>query len=124
MKRLILCVAAVFCALTLTQAAQDEPEQLEVEVFTTGKGYERSGYFYVEAFLYRTSMTIEVLMDDYGEAAFRIYDDLGNEYESVEEHLDGFKRVSLAVPDIPGRYCLWICSNSMMACGYFFAYES
>ena len=119
MKRLILCVAAVFCALTFAQAAQDEPEQLEVEVFTTGKGYERSGYFYVGAFLYRTSMTIEVLMDDYGEAAFRIYDDLGNEYESVEESLNGFERVLLTVPDIPGRYCLWISSASVTAFAYF-----
>ncbi len=64
-------------------------------------------------------MTIEVLMDDYGEAAFRIYDDIGNEYESVEEHLDGFKRVSLAVPDIPGRYCLRISSASVTAFAYF-----
>lgn len=119
MKKLILCVVAALCSLTLTQAAQEEPEQLEISVLTTEKGDERSGYLYVEAFLYRTSKTIEVLMDDYGEAAFRIYDDIGNEYESVEESLNGFKRVSLAVPDIPGRYCLWISSASVTAFAYF-----
>ncbi len=87
MKKIILCVTAVFCALTFTQAAQDEPEQLEIEFFTAEKEDERSGCLYVEAFLYRTSRTIEVLVDDYGEASFWIYDDIGNEYESVEEHL-------------------------------------
>ena len=34
MKRLILCVAAVFCALTFARAAQDEPEQLEISAQT------------------------------------------------------------------------------------------
>lgn len=119
MKKLILCVAITFCGLTLAGAAQDEPEQLEISVLTTEKGNERSSFFYVEAFLYRASKTIEVLLDDSGDANFRIYDDQGQEYESVEERLNGFNRVRLAVPDIPGRYCLWICSNSMMACGYF-----
>lgn len=119
MRKLLLCIAVVLCGTVLLQAAQEEPEQLEITVLTTEKENERSGSFYVEAFLYRASRTIEVLMDDSGETDFRIYDAQGQEWEFIREYISGYRRVRLVMPDNPGRYCLWISSTSAIAIAYF-----
>lgn len=119
MRKLLLCIAVVLCGTVLLQAAREEPEQLEITVLTTEKENERSGSFYVEAFLYRASRTIEVLMDDSGETDFRIYDAQGQEYCSTCEYVYETGGIRIALPDTPGYYCLWICSKSVVAYGYF-----